>query len=180
MFDPAVPSRDGNRIAIVRHLGKVGYLEIGPAGGGPRRVIFHSRGCCENVAWASRYLIAFVNDGIQTIDVRTLRVRLIAEAFEFNISSDGRWIAWSRTAGPETPDTVGVVSITGDTCLLVARPRNRQDSLPFFHPGGTRLYFLREPFEPEGGSGPVGSGRTGTIGVPMSSLRRAPASACLW
>ena len=43
----------------------------------------------------------------------------------FNISSDRRWIAWSKTGGPDTPDTVGVVPSTGGECLLVPRPSDR-------------------------------------------------------
>jgi hypothetical protein len=57
---------------------------------------------------------------------------------------------------------------------MVPRPNNRADSLAFFKPGVKRLFFLREPFS--AANGQVPSGRT--ISVPMSSLRRAPASAC--
>lgn len=170
--DPPGPSRDGRRVAVVRRVGNVRFLEVGPAGGGPRRVIFYSRACCSDVVWAARNLIAFDDGEVKTIDVRTPRVQRIAGALDFTISGDGRWVAWWRSAGPEIPDRIGVVPITGGKCLLPPRPTNRQDT--FFHPDGKRLYFLREPF----GSGPVGPGRT--ISVRMSSLRRAPASACLW
>jgi hypothetical protein len=81
-FDPAVPSRDGKRIAVVRHAGNVSYLEVGPAGeGSRRRVIFHARGCCSDLAWASRSVIAFVEGydaEVETIDVKTRRVRRLA------------------------------------------------------------------------------------------------------
>jgi hypothetical protein len=69
---------------------------------------------------------------------------------------------------------VGVVLTAGGECLMVPRPNNRADSLAFFKPGVKRLFFLREPFS--AATGQLPSGRT--ISVPMSSLRRAPASAC--
>ena len=107
--------------------------------------------------------------------MRTRRIRrIVAFATSFNISSDGGWITWSKTGSPHTPGTAGVVPIAGGKCLLVPRPSNRADSLAFFKPGVKRLFFLREPFSAD--TGQIPSGRT--ISVPMSSLRRAPASAC--
>lgn len=173
-----VASRDGKRIAVVKHAGNSSYLEIGPAGGGPRRTIYRSSyWISSDLYWASRNLIAFGDSNIEanTINVRTRRVHLrIATATSFNISSNGRWIAWSRLGGEEAPDTVGVVSITGRECLPVPRPKNRSDTLAFFEPGVARLFFLRTPYGPLRGA--VGSGQL--ISVPISSLRRRPASAC--
>jgi len=100
--------------------------------------------------------------------------RIVVWASSFNISSDRRWIAWSKTGGPDTPDTVGVVPSTGGECLLVPRPSDRADSLAFFKPGLKRVFFfLREPFSATAGQAAWGR----IISVPMSSLRRAPASA---
>ena len=171
-----VRSPDGKRVAVVRHDGDSYDLEVGPASGGPRRTLYRSAYISSDVFWASPHLIAFgADDEVNTIDVRTRHVRrIVAWATSFNISPDGRWIAWTKTGSPHTPDTVGVVPTTGGECLMVPRPNNRADSLAFFKPGVKRLFFLREPFS--AATGQVPSGRT--ISVPMSSLRRAPASAC--
>jgi hypothetical protein len=171
-----VPSPDGKRVAFVQHVGNTYLLEVGPAGDGPRRTLYRSAYLTTDVFWASPHLIAF-GDGneVNTVNVRTRHVRrIVVWASSFNISSDRRWIAWSKTGGPDTPDTVGVVPSTGGECLLVPRPSNRADSLAFFKPGVKRVFFLREPFSASAGQ--VGSGRI--ISAPMSSLRRAPASAC--
>jgi hypothetical protein len=171
-----VRSPDGKRVAVVRHDGDTYDLEVGPVGGGAGRTLYRSAYISSDVFWASPHLIAFgADDEVNTIDVRTRHVRrLVAWATSFNISPDGRWIAWTKTGSPHTPDTVGVVPTTGGECLMVPRPNNRADSLAFFKPGVKRLFFLREPFS--AATGQVPSGRT--ISVPMSSLRRAPASAC--
>ena len=171
-----VRSPDGKLVAVVRHVGNTYYLGVGPVGGGPRHTIYRSRYMTTDVFWASPHLIAF-GDGneVKTIDVRTRRIRrIVIWATSFNISSDGRWIAWTKTGSPHTPDTVGVVPIAGGKCLLVPRPSNRADSLAFFKPGVKRVFFLREPFSASAGQTPTGR----TISVPMSSLRRAPAGAC--
>jgi hypothetical protein len=177
-YDMAVASRDGKRIAVVKHVGSSSYLEIGPAGGGPRRTIYRSSyWISSDLYWASRNLIAFGDSNIEanTINVRTRRVHLrIATATSFNISSNGRWIAWSQLGAEEAPDTVGVVSITGRECLPMPRPKNRSYTLAFFKPGVARLFFLRTPYDPS--RGVVGSGQL--ISVPMASLRRQPSSAC--
>jgi len=171
-----VLSPDGKRVAVVRYNGDTYDLEVGPAGGGPRRTLYRSAYISSDVFWASPHVIAFgADDEVNTIDVRTRHVRrIVAWATSFNISPDGRWIAWTKTGSPHSPDTVGVVPTTGGECLMVPRPSNRADSLAFFKPGVKRLFFLREPFS--AATGQVPSGRT--ISVPMSSLRRAPASAC--
>jgi tricorn protease-like protein len=171
-----VRSRDGKQVAVVRHVGNTYYLEVGPTDGGPRHTIYRSAYITTDVFWASSHLIAFgADDEVNTVDVRTRHVRrIVAWATSFNISPDGRWIAWTKAGSPHTSDTVGVVPSTGGECLIVPRPNNRSDSLAFFKPGVKRLFFLREPFS--AATGQVPSGRT--INVPMSSLRRAPASAC--
>lgn len=170
-------SPDGKRIAVVTHDGS--SVKVGPVGGGgPWHTIYRRSpySLSTDLYWATPSLIAFGDNGeVKTIDVRTRRIRrIVAFATSFNISSDGGWITWSKTGSPHTPGTVGVVPIAGGKCLLVPRPSNRADSLAFFKPGVKRLFFLREPFSAD--TGQIPSGRT--ISVPMSSLRRAPASAC--
>jgi hypothetical protein len=137
-FQRPVPSPDGKRVGVVRHFGRWGYLEVGHAGGGPRQTIFSSRYiCCGDIVWASRYVIAFDADYIvKTIDVRSRRVRAIAAASDFNISNDGRWIAWWTLPGDVTegPGPAGVVSIARGECLLVPTPSTGADLFLDFHP----------------------------------------------
>lgn len=141
-----IRSPDGKRVAVVRRVGSTYYLEVGPVRGGPRHTIYRSRSMTTDVFWAS-HLIAF-GDGneVKTIDVRTRRIRrIVIWATSFNISSDGRWIAWTKTGSPHTPDAVGLVPIAGGKCLLVPRPSNRADSLAFFKPGVKRVFFRGSP-----------------------------------
>jgi hypothetical protein len=175
VYVTSLTSPNGKRIAVVTHNGS--YLEVGPAGGGHRRVVYRASegGISADVYWASNDLIAF-GDGdfeIDTIDLRTRRVQQLATATSFTISPDGRWIAFSRTDGPETPDTVGVVRTTGGMCLVPPRPANRQDTGAFMKRGVKRLFFLRSPFSAAGGA----SGSGGIISMPLSGLRRTP-TAC--
>jgi hypothetical protein len=173
-FQGPVLSPDGERIVVVRHFGRWGYLKVGPAvEGGPRRTILSSRYiCCGELVWASRYVIAFDVDYIvKTIDVRTRRVRAIAAAPNFDISNDGRWIAWWTLPGEVTegPGPAGVVSIASGECLLVPTPRNSADLLLYFRSDNTRrLGVLRE----------FADGSTRTMNLPMSKLRRAPKCSC--
>jgi hypothetical protein len=144
-----------------------------PAGGGARRTILSTRyACCGDVVWASRYVIAFDADYIvKTIDVRTRRVRAIAAAPNFDISNDGRWIAWWTLPGDLTqgPGPAGVVSIASGECLLVPTPTNAADLLLDFSSGNPpRLDVLRESAD----------GSTRTITLPMSRLRRASKCSC--
>ena len=171
-YDMAVPSRDGKRIAIVKHVGSVSYLQVGSARGGQRRTIYRSPyyWISTDLYWASHDLIVFgdSNFAVNTVDVRTRRVNLrIATATSFRLSTDGRWIAWSQLGGESAPDQVGMISITGRECLPVPRPRNRADTDPFFKPGMKRLFFLRSPYNPLGGA----LGHSRIISVPFSRLR---------
>jgi hypothetical protein len=172
-------SPDGKRMAVVRHSSKGEYLEIGPAGGhGPwQRIYRSSYYLTTDLYWATPDLIAFGDSNIEanTIDVRTRRVHFrLATATSFNISSDGRWIAWSWGGAPDAPATVGLVPITGGACLVPPRPANREDSLAFFKPGVKRLYFLRGPWSPRGHV----EGVTRILSVPWSSLRRESVKVC--
>lgn len=98
------------------------------------------------------------NFAVNTVNVRTRRVNpRITTATSFKLSNDGRWITWSRVGGEAAPDYVGMTSISGRECLLVRRPRNRVDEYAFFKPGVTRLFFLRSPYNPQGGV--LGHGR---------------------
>jgi len=176
-YDMAVPSRDGKRIAIVKHVGSVSYLQVGSASDGQRRTIYRSPyyWISTDLYWASHDLIVFgdSNFAVNTVDVKTRRVNLrIATATSFRLSPDGRWIAWSQLGGESAPDQVGMISITGRECLPVPRPRNRADMDPFFKPGMKRLFFLRSPYNPLGGA--LGHGQI--ISVPFSRLRPHPGS----
>jgi WD40-like Beta Propeller Repeat len=174
VLDAAVPSRDGDRIAVVRHVGNASYLEVGPANRRDLRVVYTARdSCCGDLAWATRWLLVFDNDyRVFTLDVRSGQLRQIAGFSNFELSKDGRWAAGWAGTGPNEPETVGVVSITGTSCRVVPRLSNASDSFPFFSPDGKRLFFLREPFNPSSGS----TGHGDTISVSMSNLR--PSRAC--
>lgn len=163
-------------VAVVRHVGRASYLEVGRAGR-PRRTILYWRPGTSwpqfnEIAWASPNMIVY-EDGanVNTVDVRTRRVRAIAAAQDFNVSSDGRWVTWWRGGGEFTPpNPAGIVSITGDQCLVVPTPKNAGDMGIYFPYSNTRrVYFLRE-FDD-------GTGRT--MSLPVSSLRQAPPSVCL-
>jgi hypothetical protein len=108
VFDPAVPSRDGDRIAVVRHVGSASYLEVGPANRRHLRTVYTARdSCCGDLAWAARWLVVFDNDyRVLTLDVRSGRLRQIAGFSDFQLSKDGRWAAgWARA--PMTPKPLG-------------------------------------------------------------------------
>ncbi len=158
----------------MRHVGSASYLEVGPSQPVATCGRYTARdSCCGDLAWAARWLVVFDNDyRVLTLDVRSGRLRQIAGFSDFQLSKDGRLAAGWAGQGPNDPETVGVVSITGTSCRVVSRPSNATDSHPFFSPDGKRLFFLREPFEPSSGSTRSGD----TLGVPVSSLR--PSRAC--
>jgi hypothetical protein len=166
-------SPDGKRVAVVVLDGS--NLRVGPAAGGATHIVYRDAYSITNVAWASPHLIAF-GDGfeVNAIDLRTRSVNAVALASNFTISSDRRWIAWSKDVGPELPETVGMVPVTGGVCLVPPRPANKQDSSAFFKPGVKRLFFTRWPFG--GNTGPTGFG--GVISVRFSRLRPGAPSEC--
>jgi hypothetical protein len=173
VFDPAVPSRDGDRIAVVRHVGSASYLEVGPANRRHLRTVYTARdSCCGDLAWAARWL-GRLRQRLQSPDARREVGPPAPNRRLFRLSAlEGRALGGWLGQGPNDPETVGVVSITGTSCRVVSRPSNASDSHTFFSPDGKRLFFLREPFEPSSGS--TGSGDT--LSVPVSSLR--PSRAC--
>jgi hypothetical protein len=80
--DEPVPSPDGNRVAVARHVGQAGYLEIGSARArARRRVVFSSpNGCCGNILWTLRTLLVFIENynRVWTVDLRNGRAKRIA------------------------------------------------------------------------------------------------------
>jgi hypothetical protein len=175
VYGISVPSPDGKRVVVAKTVGETSYLEIGPAGGGPRHTVYHHPASIGDVYWAFPNLIVF-NDNefeISTLDLRTHQVLQIATASSFNMSRDGRWLALYRESGPHVPMTVAVVRTTGGMCLVPPRPANRQDTAPFFKPGVQRLFFTREPFSASGSA--AGPGKD--MSLPLSRLLRTP-SAC--
>jgi hypothetical protein len=168
VLDEPVPSPGGDRVAVARHVGESGYLEVGPARRGARRkVVFFSRnGCCANIVWASRDVVVFIEGYSRdwTVDVRTGRARRIAGFSGFNLSQDGRWLAGWHDNGPHIAGTVGVISIHGTDCHVPRRPKGASDSLAFFSADRKRLSFNRETLDPY---------RGWTQTVPVSSLRPA-------
>jgi hypothetical protein len=167
-LDEPVPSPDGNRIAVARHVGYWGYLEVASARPEARhRIVFSSRdGCCGNILWASRDVLVFVAayNRVWTVDLRDGRAKRIAGFTGFHLSQDGKWLAGWHDNGPHIAGTVGVVSIHGTRCRVPRRPKGASDWFAFFSADGKRLSFNRQTENPY---------RGWTETVPLSSLRPA-------
>jgi hypothetical protein len=92
VLDEPVRSSDGKRIAVARHVGEGGYLEVATSRpGAPHRIVFSSRdGCCGNILWASPTLVAFIAsyNRVWTVDLRNGRARRIAFFTGFHLSAD--------------------------------------------------------------------------------------------
>ena len=173
ILDEPVRSPDGSRIALVRHIGNWGYLEVASARpGAPHRIVFSSRqGCCGNVLWASPRSVVFITsyNRVWTVDLRSGQLSRIASFSGFHLSHDGKWLAGWNDNGPHVAGTVGVISIRGTECHVPFRPKNASDWFAFFSADGKRLSFNRQTLEPY---------RGWTVTLPVSSLRPAPKGDC--
>ena len=173
VLDEPAPSPEGNRVAVARHVGEAGYLEVGPARPGAKhRVVFFSRnGCCGNVLWASGSLIVFIANynRVWTVDLRSGRARRIGGFTGFHLSHDGKWLAGWNDNGPHIAGTVGVISIRGTGCRVPRRPKNASDWFAFFSADDKLLSFNRQTVDPYRGR---------TVSVPVSSLKPAPKGDC--
>jgi tricorn protease-like protein len=155
--------------AVVRHADGLTYLDLRRAGRRTRTFVVAENNCCGgDVIRTSNHVVVFGSDDflIKTIDLRSGLVRNVAEANQFNVSDNGRWIAWTRFGAESTPDRVGVVSVTGMPCLPVVSRSDESDSLAYFHPDAKRVYFLREQLPGRD------SGRT--VSLALASLKRGP------
>jgi hypothetical protein len=180
LVDPAVVSPDGKSFASVRHVfvastGSIGYLDLGKRGTPDKRTVYSSSdSCCTEITWVSPSLIAFDDDyNVKTLDLSTGRVRRIATFSNFSVSADGRWVAGWKFSGGHSPETIGVVSITGSDCRTVPRPKNADDFNASFSSDAKRLMFVRQRFDLKRGED-VGPGRVVTVS--LSDLRRPPAN----
>ena len=149
------------------------HLEVGPAGGGPRRTLFARRTFTTSSGPPDTARLRRGRRGQHHRREDAPRPPDRRLGHELPHLPDGRWIAWTKQAA-RTPRTRSAWCRRQAASACWCRPSNRADSLAFFKPGVKRLFFLREPFSWAGGHSPAGR----TISVPMSSLRRAPASAC--
>lgn len=105
--------------------------------------------CCSNVVAISSRMVAFDDDyNVKTVDVDDGRVDRIAGFSNFVVSPDGRWLAGWAESGGHGPETIGVVSADGATCLAVPKPQNADDFDPSFSADGKRLFFTRRRFDP--------------------------------
>jgi hypothetical protein len=180
LVDPAVFSPDGKRFASVRHVfvtstGSVGYLDVGKSGTRDKRTVYSSSdSCCTEVTWVSPSLIAFDDDyNVKTVDLSSGRVHRVATFSNFSVSADGRWIAGWKFSGGHSPETIGVVSITGSNCRTVPKPKNADDSDANFSPDAKQLMFVRQRFDLKRGED-LGQGRVVTVS--LSELRRPAAN----
>jgi hypothetical protein len=173
ILDEPVASPDGTRLAVVRHIGNWGYLEVASARpGAPHRVVFSSRqDCCGNILWSSPTLVVFITsyNRVWTVDLRGGHISRIASFSGFHISHDGKWLAGWNDNGPHIAGTVGVISIRGTECHVPFRPKNASDWFAFFSADGKRLSFNRQTLEPY---------RGWTATLPVSSLTPAPKGDC--
>ena len=154
VFEPAVPSRDGDRFAVVRRFENRSFLEVGPADRSRLRTVYSSSPglCCGNVAWAGRWLLVFEGPGgIATLDVKSGRLHTISHFVNFQLSQDGRQVAGWTEASESYPGTVGVISIKGTDCREVPRPSNASDSLAFFSQDGEAPLVLARAVRPRPG-----------------------------
>jgi len=183
ILEARAASPDGKQVAFVRNAGNASYIDVGPAGSERSRTIYRSPGygsITNAFAWPLPNRIIF-EDGtleLQTIDVRTRSVVTIGASDGFDISADGRWLAWSQAGGQFRPNRdsagrVGIIATRGGNCLEVPKPANRQDTGAFFKPSVKRLFFLRWPFDPKTYDPSAGTaGPSRSVSVPLSSLRR--------
>jgi hypothetical protein len=175
--DPPIVSPDGRRTAILLHDGGWGHLLVGEKGGEQRSLYASSDSCCNGIVWASPRLIVFVDDyNVKTLNVWTGRVRRIAGFSNFVVSRDGKLVAGWQDHGGHGATEVGVVAITGGTCLHVPKPENADDTQPVFSRNGKRLSVMRRAFDPSGGRVDPSSGRR--VVVPLSALRTGRTYGC--
>jgi hypothetical protein len=164
----AVPSPDGTRVAVARHVGVSGYLEVGPARrGARRRVVFFSRGgCCGNILWASRDVIVVIGgyNRVWALDLRSRRAKRIAGFTGFHLSRDGRWLAGCTTTARTSRAPSASSRSAAPGARVPRRPKGASDWLAFFSADGKHLSFNRQTLNPY---------RGWTETVPLPSLRPA-------
>jgi hypothetical protein len=142
------------------------------AGGSGGVMVYHStNGCCTDMAWAKPHTLLFDDDyQLIRLDPVTRKHRIISDWSDFVVSPDGRWIAgWAYSGGDSVapPETVGVLSIDGKTCLSVPHSSNESDEAAGFTQDGKSVIVTRRPFDPGEG---VTSSSIKLVAYPISSL----------
>ena len=123
-------------------------------GGGKRTLYSSNDACCVPIVWAAGGRIVFV-DGYRLFRVAAsggTKKRLFGDADWFILSPNRKTIAFDDGCGcPESPDAVGLVSVSGGKPIIVPKPKTASDSIDGFSPGGKQLVFTRYP-NPDGGT----------------------------
>jgi len=101
-----------------------------------RRFVAHGEidSCCYELTWVTPHVLVFDNVDFLVLALRppSMHARLLAQASDFVVSPNGKWVAvWSSTP-PDVAQTVAVVSIDGTTCLAVPRSSNENDTAAGF------------------------------------------------
>lgn len=162
-----VASSDGRRELLLRERADESYLEVRRIDGRAGHALYSSSdSCCTDLTWVTPRRIAFVDDfRVLVADVRTGKVRRIADAGSFSVSKDGSRVAiW--TEAPHGLNSVRVVSIDGRGCLVVPKPAGASDSNADFLPDGKHLLLVR--------SRPETTTEPRVVVVPISALRPDP------
>jgi hypothetical protein len=111
--------------------------------------------CCSNVMWAKPHTLLFDDDyRLFRLDPVTRKHTLIAGWSDFFVSPDGRWIAGWAYSGEDSaapPETVGVLSIDGKTCLAVPHRSHENDVAAGFTRDGKSVVVKRQPYDPGNG-----------------------------
>jgi tricorn protease-like protein len=129
---------------------KNGYGSLKVVEGGKTRTLYRSNdSCCTNLVVVTPTLVAFDDDyNAKTIDLATDEVHRIAGFSNFVVAPDGRWVAGWADSGGHSAQLIGVVSINGNACLTVPKPKWADDSGPYFSADSKRLFFARRRFDP--------------------------------
>ena len=103
--------------------GAYGILFLAGRGGGKTVEMYHSsNACCSDIAWTRPHLLLFLDYPlVESLDPTTRAVTLLGSLGDAVASPDGRWVAGTGSAGPETSiaRTVYVLGVPAKKCLVV-------------------------------------------------------------
>lgn len=100
-----------------------GRLFLARRGQSERVQMYHSNNaCCSDIAWARPHLLLFLDYPlVESLDPSTRKVTLLGDLSHVIVSSNGRWVAGTGSAGPGDPigTTVYVLAVGAHRCLVV-------------------------------------------------------------
>lgn len=110
--------------------------------------------CCTEVMWAAPHTLLFDDDfHLMRLDPVTRKRKTISNWGHYVVSRDGRWIAgWTYGYGAQEsiPESVGVLSPDGKTCLAVPHNSQQSDEAAGFTRDGTSVVVRRYPYANDG------------------------------